>query len=62
MKDDSLFAVDPDVSKIDDINFLTTIGHKNSGIAYYVDLHGHASKRGCFMYGNHVENISDHVG
>ena len=29
---------------------------KNSGIAFYVDLHAHATKRGVFMYGNYFEN------
>ena len=46
---------------MDDLEFLSSIGNKSSGIAYYVDLHGHASKRGCFMYGNHMENMADHV-
>ena len=33
----------------------------NSGVAYYVDLHGHASKRGCFVYANYLENEDNYV-
>lgn len=29
---------------------------KQSGIAFYVDLHAHATKRGVFMYGNYFSD------
>ncbi len=32
-----------------------------SGLALYVDLHGHASKRGCFIYANNFENENDQI-
>ncbi|KAI8424052.1 hypothetical protein MSG28_002682 [Choristoneura fumiferana] len=32
-----------------------------SGLFLYVDLHGHASKKGIFMYGNHFEDAESSV-
>ncbi|PFX32918.1 cytosolic carboxypeptidase-like protein 5 isoform X1 [Stylophora pistillata] len=40
---------------------LQTSPEHNSGVSYYVDLHGHASKRGCFVYANYLENEDDYV-
>jgi len=32
-----------------------------SGLFLYVDIHGHASKRGIFMYGNHFEDLETKI-
>lgn len=33
----------------------------NSGLFLYLDMHGHASKKGIFMYGNHFDDIESNV-
>nr|CAH7768234.1 unnamed protein product [Callosobruchus chinensis] len=36
--------------------------HSNeSGLFMYLDLHGHASKKGVFMYGNHFDDVERNV-
>lgn len=32
-----------------------------SGLYLYIDMHGHASKKGIFMYGNHFEDLECNV-
>ncbi|GAB1609788.1 cytosolic carboxypeptidase-like protein 5 isoform X1 [Argonauta hians] len=39
---------------LNDSNFRRILP-QHSGIAFYIDLHGHASRKGCFIYGNFLE-------
>ncbi|ESO03726.1 hypothetical protein HELRODRAFT_191938 [Helobdella robusta] len=41
--------------------FYLTILPEKSGLAYYIDLHAHASKKGCFFYGNHFGDIDKQI-
>lgn len=34
---------------------------QESGLFLYIDMHGHASKKGIFMYGNHFQDIEKSV-
>lgn len=34
---------------------------KTGKLALYLDFHAHASKRGCFMYGNVMNGVDDQV-
>ncbi|XP_024879068.1 cytosolic carboxypeptidase-like protein 5 [Temnothorax curvispinosus] len=39
----------------------TSKSSDNSGLYLYIDLHGHASKKGVFMYGNHFTDPEDTI-
>ncbi|EDV28996.1 uncharacterized protein TRIADDRAFT_19682 [Trichoplax adhaerens] len=45
----------------DKVRGLKVIAPSDDGVAFYVDLHGHASKRGCFIYGNALEAAEDRI-
>ncbi|KAM4692949.1 cytosolic carboxypeptidase-like protein 5 [Discoglossus pictus] len=72
-RQDDIWILSPDINKeINDQHQILSGGvllsdptpdipPQESGIAFYVDLHGHASKRGCFMYGNYFTQENDQV-
>lgn len=37
------------------------VNSNESGLFLYLDLHGHASKKGIFMYGNHFDDMERNV-
>jgi DNA mismatch repair ATPase MutL len=44
-----------------DENGEKSVVEENSNLFLYLDLHGHASKKGVFMYGNHLPSIVEAV-
>jgi hypothetical protein len=39
----------------------TKLEPSRDGVAFYLDMHAHATKRGCFIYGNSLPALSDQV-
>lgn len=54
-KDDTETIVSPQPFSHGDAN------SNESGLFLYVDMHGHASKKGIFMYGNHFDDLECNV-
>lgn len=54
-------TVAPVTEEVPQVEEQGMIPAQQGGVAYYVDLHGHASKRGCFMYGNNIPDESQQV-
>lgn len=52
----SLVSVD-ELSSCDNYSKLL-MSPDESGLFLYIDMHGHTSKKGIFMYGNHFENMN----
>lgn len=52
-----LMSCDFTQQSIDDDNGIVD----RSNMFLYIDLHGHASKKGVFMYGNHLPTVSEAV-
>lgn len=44
-----------------DENGEKSVAEEQSNLFLYLDLHGHASKKGVFMYGNHLPNTLEAV-
>ena len=54
--DDSLETMNSETS-VSEVQYDALTASQQSGIALYMDLHAHATKRGVFMYGNYFSGI-----
>jgi len=41
--------------------FIEKLSKRTEGLALYLDLHAHAQKNGCFVFGNNVPILSEQM-